>query len=393
MRILIAPGGPSLSSHRYGKEYYLLESIHENNPKLKTHSYFKNISDIPHQNVSAYQPTHDMSRNRYYLWSFLQARNELKTGSYDVYHHLNFHYRFFNPIMLAKQTKDMPIVLGPAQPPHTIPDSSKRRFIREVTKVDWSDSLLNDLLPIANWIQRNIYNRSREELFARTLAAADKVVVVNKETADLYSKYISRSKIEIIPYGVVLDRFSQGNPNKSTRIVAIGSLFERKGFDILINAWAEIAEDFPQMSVEIYGDGPQRAVLQSLAENKGVADSVTFHGKVEHKTIRDALSEARVFVHPSRSEGFPHVRLEAMASGCPVIASDIWGTQEMIRDGTDGIIVPTKNVAALSSSMTRILSNRKLAAEMGQNARERAATKFDWKIIGEKFKLVYDSVM
>ncbi len=391
MKILVAPGGPNLDSCRYGKEYYLLKHILQQNDRIIINSYFKKIGDkLSHPNSFVKKPSEELSRNRYYFWSFRQAQKELQSGAYDVYHHLNFHYRFFNPLVLGKQTNNTPVILGPAQPPHTVPDPSKRRIVREFTGVNWSDSFLNKTLPVANWAKENIYNSIRKQLFAQTLLAADKVVVVNQETAGLYSKYVSESKIEVIPYGVVLERFSQGKPSKSSTIVAIGSLFERKGFDILIDAWATIADEFPNTSIDIYGDGPQRTDLKKLVENREITDSVTFHGNVEHKMIRDALSEARAFVHPSRSEGFPHVRLEAMASGCPVIASNVWGTHEMVRDGIDGMVIPTDDISALGSAMRTLLSEPDLANEMGKNAREQAATKFDWEQIAQKWVRIYD---
>ena len=393
LNILISPGGPVLSSDRYGKEYYLLQNIGDSKADIHINSYFKTIREqLSNPDITAREPKKTATRNQYYIYSFLEARKELQTGLYEVYHHLNFHYRFFNPLLLIGQTNDVPVVLGPAQPPHEIPDPSKRRFIKEITKIEWPDMVLDNVLPVANWAQENVYNSIRKKLFAETLSRADSIIVVNEETAELYANFVERSKIEVIPYGVVFDRFVQGNPAQSTDLVSIGSMFERKGFDLLIKAWAEVVEEFPETTVHLYGDGPQRDALELLAENLGVSDSIIFHGNVEHSVIRDALANARAFVHPSRSEGFPHVRLESMASRCPVIASNVWGTNEMIRDGTDGLVVPTNSVEDLTEAIRTILADPSLAQEMGQNARTHAEQEFNWKKIGEEFAKVYQRV-
>jgi len=388
--VLLSPGGPSLNSASYGKEYYLLEHIAKADAAVTVDGYFKTISDRPpYPNISVREPDDTSTRNRYYIQSFIEAREELKANEFDVYHHLNFHYRFFNPLLLTNQIEETPVVLGPAQPPHDIPDPSKRRFINEITGVDWPDVVLDELLPVANWIQENIYNNIKEALFAKTLARADRIVVVNEETAELYANYVDRSKIDVIPYGVVSDRFIQGDPSQSMDLVAIGSLFERKGFDLLIKAWAEIAAEYPETTVHIYGDGPQRDVFESLAHDLGVNDSISFHGRVEHSVIEDALANARAFVHPSRSEGFPHVRLESMASGCPVVASNVWGTNEMIRDGIDGLVVPRGSVTELSDAMSTVLAEPVCAREMGQNARTHVEQQFNWNQIGQQFAKLY----
>lgn len=392
--VLVSPAGPSLDNSRYGKEYYLLKSIAESNSSANFTAYFKNINnDISHSNIQTKTPERTDTRNQYYFSSFLEAKRELQSGKFDIYHHLNFHYRFFNPLLLTGHTSDIPVILGPAQPPHTVPLPSKKRFIRQVTRINWSDSILEQFLPWMDWTQENIYNRFKMLLFARSLMKADAIVVVNDETAKIYSEFVPRSKIEVIPYGVVSDRFEKGNPEESTDLVAIGTLFYRKGFDLLIKAWAQLANQYPETSLHIYGDGPQRASFESLAEEYAVNDSVVFHGNVEHHIIRDALANARAFVHPSRSEGFPHVRLEAMASGCPVIASNVTGTNEMIRNGIDGLVIPTGNVYSLVNAIEELLMSPKMAKIMGEKAEDRVRQIYTWKSIAGKLNDVYLDVL
>ena len=389
-KILLSPAGPSLSSSQYGKEYYFLQHICKEWSQSEFEAYFRTISDAPNlPNLSAYEFGGDISRNQYYVRSFVKARNQLNATDVDIYHQLDCHYRSVNPLLIASQTADTPTIVGPAEPPHTIPHSSKKKFIRQTTGIDWSDSSLDRLLPAMDWIRKNIYNNSREFLFKKTLEEADRVVVVNEETADLYAEFTSKSKIDTIPYGVVCDRFSRGTPEDSTDILAIGTLYKRKGFDVLIEAWSQITTEFPNSTLHIIGRGPLREYLDQRIASLNIENSVTFHGFVERETVVEMLSSVRAFVHPSRSEGFPHVRLEAMASGCPVIATNVTGTSEMIRHGTDGLVVPTGEYEPLAAAMAELLNNPNEAQTMGENALNHAKDKFNWNNIAKKFMQIY----
>lgn len=387
-RVLVSPGGPSLNRNKYGKEYFLLQYMARVDSEFTYETHFMNIDEVPPEpNISA--TASNSTRNGFYLWAFNTARKELSTDSVDIYHHMNYHYRFFNPLVIAGVTADVPTIIGPAQPPHLVPEPSKRDFVRKTTRIDWSDEILDNVIPVLDVVKNRLYDPIRQMLFAMTLHRADRVVVVNEETAELYAEHVSRSKIEVLPYGVVPERFGQCDPRESTDLVAVGSLYRRKGFHVLIGAWSKVASKFPDTKLHIIGSGPKRQRFEQLAAETGVEDSVVFHGFIDWDSVVEQLANARAFIHPSLSEGFPHVRLEAMASACPVIASDIIGTKDMIRDGTDGIVVPVNSVRPLADAISTLLSDPELAYEMGRNARDRVEAKHDWAKIAEGFIDIY----
>jgi glycosyltransferase involved in cell wall biosynthesis len=357
-------------------------------------AYFMRIDGIPDvRNLSAYDFGTDVTRNQYYIKSFSKAWSELNTADVDIYHQLDCHYRLFNPLLIANQVNNTPSVIGPAEPPHTVPNPSKKDFIRQASGIEWSDSFLDRVLPVMDWFKETIYDEGREILFERTLKQADRIVVVNEETADLYAKFASRSKIETIPYGVVHDRFKKSTPGDSVDMLAMGSLYRRKGYDVLIEAWSQIAPEFQDSTLHILGDGPLREYLDRRIDELNINDSVIFHGFVDREKVIEMLSSVRAFVHPSRSEGFPHVRLEAMASACPVIATDIIGTAEMIRDGTDGLVVPTGEHEPLAAAMAELLDNPQRANTMGRNALQHSKEKFDWGKISKEFMEIYHELL
>jgi len=387
--VLIAPAGISISKSKYATEYYLLENLARADSKLNIASYFRTISDSPtHPNLSVETVCNNCSRYMYYLYSFKLSRNKLEQDNYDVYHHMNFHYRFHNHLLVADLIRNVPTVIGPAQPPHTVPDSRKKKYLRRNLPVQLSDDTLDKLVPAVN-VAESVANIPRNHLFEKTLENVDRLVAVNEETAELYAKHMPRSNIEVIPIGVALDRFKRATPSESTDIVSVGKLHYRKGFDVLLDAWSKIDAEQQDATLHILGDGAERENLESQAKRLNISESVVFHGHIDYSTVVEMLASARAFVHPTRSEGYPHVRLEAMASGLPVIGTNITGAREMVRDGMDGIILPIEDSKALASYISNILNNPKEADRMGHNARGHAEEKFDWRQIGEMYAELY----
>jgi len=389
MDVLVSPAGKHISKSKYAKEYYLLESLSKADRTIRIESYFRKIGEVPsEENLSVYEVFENYPLYAFYLLSCRDARNELRKGSYDLYHQLNFHYRFHNPLLVANLVSDVPSIIGPAQPPHSVPDSRMKKYIDRNLLINLPDAILDKLVPIARGGE-HIINPPREFLFRKTLENVDRLVTVNEETAALYAEYMPRSKIEVIPIGVALDRFERATPSESTDIVSAGNLHYRKGFDVLLDAWSESEAEQKDATLHILGDGAERENLESQAKRLNISESVVFHGHVDHSIVVEMLASARAFVHPTRSEGYGHVRLEAMASGLPVIGTNITGAREMVRDGIDGVIVPIEQSDALASGISNLLNNPNEAQRMGENARIQAETKFDWQKIGEQYADLY----
>ncbi len=153
-------------------------------------------------------------------------------------------------------------------------------------------------------------------------------------------------------------------------IMACGRLTAQKGFDVLLNAFA-LARQRYHSQLWLIGEGPLRESLEQLAVDLGIRDSIWFGGF--HENPYRLMRAADVFVLSSRWEGFGNVIVEAMAVGTPVVATDCpHGPGEIIRHGTNGLLVPPEDPEALAAAISDVLSDPRLGERLARGGRERA---------------------
>ncbi len=211
------------------------------------------------------------------------------------------------------------------------------------------------------WLRRWAYPRC---------AAA---VVQTESIASVVRELVGRRPVFTIPNAVFPSPVDDDQENlpgsRRPYLVALGRLSFQKGFDLLIEAFARIADRHPDVDLKIIGEGPCRAALESQATSLGVADRVELAGWVAQPA--PVLQHGLLFVLSSRWEGFPNALLEAMACGLPAVgfASDS-GADEIIRHEVDGLLVPPEDVVALTAGIDRLLSHPELRQQMSCRARE-----------------------
>jgi glycosyltransferase involved in cell wall biosynthesis len=192
----------------------------------------------------------------------------------------------------------------------------------------------------------------------------------------------------VIHNGIAPEEFLAvpAQPTLDPCVVYVGRLDARKGVDTLLRAWSQAAHEGAQLIIA--GDGPARLTLERLAEGLSLRN-VQWTGALPAQQIIALLKAASGFVLPSLEEAFPMAVLEAMAVGCPIVATRVGGIPEQIQDGVHGLLVPPGDPSALAAAIGRLLSDRCLARSLGTRAAQRAATEFHWSQIVRGYVAAY----
>jgi glycosyltransferase involved in cell wall biosynthesis len=154
------------------------------------------------------------------------------------------------------------------------------------------------------------------------------------------------------------------------KIATAGRLTEQKNQKMLINAFSAVHKLHPEYTLDIYGEGPLRAQLQELINEKGLQDSVTLAGNVSD--LHKRMSVAEMFVLSSDYEGLSNALLEAMMMGLPCISTDCAGSDEAITSGENGILVPVGNEEKLTEAMLRLIENENYRNQLAEAAKASA---------------------
>jgi len=205
-----------------------------------------------------------------------------------------------------------------------------------------------------------------------------------------------RSPVEIVPCGIEVGKVQRaaasfpGGAGAGPPLIYTGRLLEHKRLDLLLGALPRLAARRPGLLLTLFGEGPDRARLERLAAELGVADRVAFRGHVETSDeVWRELGGARLAVHPSAREGFGLFPLEAMAAGLPVVycESTESAVPELVRDGREGLASPA-DAAALAERLERLLDDDVLHARLAAAGRARAA-EFDWDAIAGRMEEIF----
>jgi len=212
---------------------------------------------------------------------------------------------------------------------------------------------------------------------------------------DYLQNGFSKEQVFTLPNSVDTDMFSPGKsqanklemrkkhslPFDAPILLFVGSVIHRKGVDILIKAFIEAAAETPNLHLVIAGarkssenpslDETFINELVSLLKSHGLENQVNFVGLVQDRSqLAEYYQSADIFVFPSRSEGLGNVVLEAMASGLPVVVTDLPVLSKVIRDGENGITIPVENSSAIAQLINRLFADPVLSKKLAENARK-----------------------
>lgn len=220
----------------------------------------------------------------------------------------------------------------------------KEKYNLPVVAIEhWSEVNKDILKPYVQYLGNSVYT------------TVDKVISVSDSLKSMISKHFNVDSLVV--HNLVGEGFGYKLPSYHTsfNFVTVGSLFHIKGYDILIEAFAKIANN-NNFKLTIVGDGNQRTLLQQLIVKHNLQSKVLLLGRKSRLEVADILADSDVYVSSSRNENFSVSVLEALSVGLPVVATICGGIKECINE-SNGLLVPTEDVNALSSAMLKITQN------------------------------------
>lgn len=277
-----------------------------------------------------------------------------------------------------------------------IPDGSMKIGELHVNRANYRNFEAND----SNGLKR-LFARFWMKSLVGKLKRLDRLVVLTEKSK---ASWPELSNVTVIPDPIpmpikgVEERRSKGVWSVK-RVVTIGRYVYQKGYDLLLQAWAELEPQITQIvtekgseewALDIYGQGDQADYRQLMTELGIDTDRCHLNGPVED--VVKVYQESSIFVLSSRFEGFGMVLIEAMACGLPVVSFDCpAGPDEIIIDGVDGLLVPSGDVHALAEKLMVLMSDENLRRRLGQQALQ-TAQRYDMANLANQWTALFDRV-
>lgn len=223
--------------------------------------------------------------------------------------------------------------------------------------------------------------RFREVLYRLTDHLCDITTQVSQTGLERYIriKAVPPYKIRYIPNGIDVDRF-RPDPEVRKRMreelglgdafvwLAVGRFDPQKDYPNMLRAFSQVIKEHPDTLLIIVGDGPVRQAMEELASNLGLKDRVRFLGI--RRDIAEVMNAADGYVISSSWEGMPNVLLEASTTGLPIVATDVGGNRDVVKDVETGFLVPPKDPGALAGAMLRLMGlSEEERRQMGEKGR------------------------
>ncbi len=228
------------------------------------------------------------------------------------------------------------------------------------------------------------------------LTRCDVVTANSKATKEAVDKLAGGNvNVRIIPMGVDTESFRKMCDGRQD-ILFVGRLAEKKGVKYLIRAFDKISGKHQGTKLIIVGEGDELGRLIAEAKKSRFKDSISFEGAKDHDKLKEYFQKAGVFVMPSiidsegDTEGLGVAALEAMASGVPVVTSNVGGIPDVIKDGINGLLTAPEDPNSIANAVVRLLDDKKMRDNLSEKGRITAVERFSWSMIAKEFEKVYE---
>jgi len=249
---------------------------------------------------------------------------------------------------------------------------------------------------IANYFMKQLAKLEEETAKNSTL-----IVTISKYSLEKIQKYyaVDLTKARIVPNGVDVEKFQPLTDREATKrqfglgdepcVLFVGSLIPRKGLPFLIEAAKKIVKEQKETKFLIVGEGPLRNHLDNSIETAKLSSNFRFLGNLKDDKLTAVYNCADIFALPSIQEGQGIVLLEAQACAKPVVAFNIGGVNEAVRNGETGLLVKLGNTDEFADALLKLISDKALQEKMGANGRRFVVENFTWDICAQKMLNIY----
>ncbi len=222
-------------------------------------------------------------------------------------------------------------------------------------------------------------------LLERKLQDCAFAVTISDYNAAFLGRHVrGDSQVVVVHCGIEPEHFPFKERTGTRAVICVARLAETKGHADLFRAFSLLAPELPDLRLELVGDGPERERLTALAAELGISDRARFHGALPAEEVRRILAESDLFVLASVQDasggrdGIPVSLMEAMASGLPVVTTELSGIPELVENGRTGLLVQPGDPAGLAAAIRVLVEDPEYARQLARNGR-------DW--VGERFAL------
>ena len=234
--------------------------------------------------------------------------------------------------------------------------------------------------------------------YRRYINKASLITAVSRAAAKFIEHFAKGKEIIVVPNGVDVERFTfvavKTSLLEEPTILYVGRLAYRKGLHVLVRAIPLVLKEIPDAQLLIVGEGYMDSFLKMLIKSLNLEENVKMLGFISDENLPELYASSHLFVLPSlHCESFGVTLLEAMASGRPIIASNVGGIPEVIEDGVTGLLFRRGDAQDLADKIIKVLNDNKLARTLAFNARKLVKERYSWTVIANKVEDLYEKTL
>jgi glycosyltransferase involved in cell wall biosynthesis len=251
----------------------------------------------------------------------------------------------------------------------------------------WLSGYAKDSVLKIGWEHNHYHNDLKyAQNISRSARKLDYLVLVSYELCDFYKKQLSNTNCMCVMIPNAIDTMPKKvAPLKNKRIISVGRLSKEKGYLDLLKVYSILRKKHPDWTLDIVGDGSEKAVLERYIKNNHLEESVTLHGFLGKEEIDSLLHDSSIYLMTSYTESFGIVLIEAMSHRVPCIAFDsAEGAKEIIVSGENGFLIRNRNINAMVQKVEDLMEHPEKRIKIGDRARE-SVKKYTSDIVGEEW--------